>query len=329
MEMEKLIAQFPKHISDAIEIANNYDFTSFATKKFSAVVICGMGGSGIGGRLAKEWFLDTASCPIVLVQDYDLPAFVDSTTLVIASSYSGNTEETLSAVKAGAEKGAVVVGITSGGALLKFCKDNNFEVVKLPGGNPPRAMVAFSVIQLINILAGAGIVATNALTSFKNCKQLLTKELVAIKEQGKALAKFAHKKHLIIYSPTNLEGVAIRCRQQVNENAKQLCWHHVIPEMNHNELVGWAGGSEVYAVLYLDSKFLNERNRLRFKLNQEIISKKSPHSLVLTPKGETLVEEAFYLIHIIDWASVYLSEMNEVDAVEVRVIDYLKGELAK
>lgn len=329
MEMEKLIAQFPKHISDALEIANGYDFKSLSNVQISNVVICGMGGSGIGGRLVKEWFADTAKTPITLVQDYEIPAFVNEKSLVIASSYSGNTEETLTAIKAAAKKGATIVGITSGGELLKFCQANNYGVVKVPGGNPPRAMVAFSVIQLINILAGASVLANDALQLIEGCKTLLTKELVSIKNQAKELAKFAHKKHLIIYSPTNLEGVAIRCRQQVNENAKQLCWHHVIPEMNHNELVGWAGGTADHAVLYFDSNFLNERNRLRYKLNQEIIGQKTPHNLVITPKGNTIIEEAFYLIHMIDWASVYLSEMNEVDAVEVRVIDYLKKELAK
>jgi glucose/mannose-6-phosphate isomerase len=329
MEMEKLIAQFPKHISDALEIARNHDFTSLSEQQIANVVICGMGGSGIGGKLVKEWFEATAKVPIVLVQDYDVPAFINGKTLVIASSYSGNTEETLSAVKAAAKKGAQVVGITSGGQLMKFCQANGYGMVKLPGGNPPRSMVAFSVLQLIAILSGAGIIAKDALSAIEGCKNLITKELVAIKTEAKELAKFAHKKQLIIYSPSFLEGVAIRCRQQVNENAKQLCWHHVIPEMNHNELVGWAGGTAEHAVVYLDSNFMNERNRLRYKLNQEIIGKKTPHNLVVTPKGKSIIEEAFYLIHLIDWSSVYLSEMNQVDPVEVRVIDYLKGELAK
>lgn len=329
MEMDKLVAQFPKHISDALEIAKNHDFTSLSEHQISNVVIIGMGGSGIGGRLVKEWFEASAKAPILLVQDYDIPAFVNGKTLVIASSYSGNTEETITAVKEAAKKGARVVGITSGGELMKFCQAGGYGMVKLPGGNPPRSMVAFSVLQLIAILSGAGVIEADALNAIEGCKNLITKELLSIKEQAKQLAKFAYKKQLIIYSPSFLEGVAIRCRQQVNENAKELCWHHVIPEMNHNELVGWAGGTPEHAVLYLDSNFMNERNKLRYKLNQEIIGKKSPHNFVLTPKGKSIIEEAFYLIHVIDWFSVYLSEMNNVDAVEVRVIDYLKRELAK
>ena len=327
--MEKLVAQFPKHIADAIVIAKESSFDQISSKDYSNIVVCGMGGSGIGGKLVAKWFENEAKVPIVLVQEYAVPAFVGKNSLVIGSSYSGNTEETMSAIKHAHSKGATICGITSGGELFKFCKENNYEVVKVPGGNPPRAMLAFSVVQLINILAKANIISKESLEKVDRCRHLLNKELIEIKDKARSLAEFAYKKQLITYSSASNEAIALRCRQQINENAKQLSSHNVIPEMNHNELVGWAGGSDDFATLFLSSQFLSERVKLRFEINKKIIGDKTPHIMELVPKGDSEIEETFYLIHIIDWASVYLAEKNKVDVVEVKVIDYLKGELSK
>lgn len=325
--MEKLIAQFPKNIADAIEIANKAVLKSLKIKSFSNVVICGMGGSGIGGKLVTQWFIASANVPIIVVNDYHLPAFVTSDTLVIASSYSGNTEETLNAVYEAQKKEATLVGICSGGELFRICNKHKYDVIKVPGGNPPRSMLAFSVIQLVRILSVAAVIDRNAMNEIEHCRSLLNKELVAIKSQSKEIAELAYKKNLVIYAPTNLEAVAIRGRQQINENAKQLCWHHAIPEMNHNELVGWASGSDQYAALFLSSQFMNERNKKRLALNKTEISKITPYVLEVKPKGKSLIEESFYLIHVLDWASVLLADKNNVDPVEVKVIESLKKQL--
>lgn len=327
--MEQLVAQFPKQIADAISIAQNASLSFDTNKVYNNVVICGMGGSGIGGKMVAQLFENEAKIPVVLVQDYTLPAFVDKDTLVIASSYSGMTEETLSAVYAAEERGATIVGVSSGGDLVKFCKEKNYNYITLPSGNPPRSMLAFSMIQLIQILAKVGIIHENALSSLDNCRKLLNEELITIKKDAQTLASHLFEKQGIIYTDTIREGVAIRARQQFNENSKQLVWHHVIPEMNHNELVGWGGGNDHYSVVFLESKFLSERNQLRTAICKEIIGKKTSHILGIQGKGKTMIEEYFYFIHIIDWASVILAGLNQADAVEVRVIDYLKGSLNK
>lgn len=325
--MDKLIAQFPKHISDAIDIAKSATLRFGGSKQFDNVVICGMGGSGIGGKLVAQWFSESAKTPIISVQGYDLPAFVNEKSLVIGSSYSGNTEETISAIHQAQKKNATIVCVCSGGELFKFCKENNYDSIKLPGGNPPRSMLAFSVIQLVNILSKAGIIENDALKEIDNCRHLLNTELLTIKQEAKKLASFLHKKQGIIYTNTNLEAVAIRARQQFNENSKVLCWHHVFPEMNHNELVGWGGGSDHHAPIYFISSFLSDRNKLRAELSIEIMSKKTSHLLKIHGKGNSLIEESFYFIHIIDWASIYLAELNNVDPMEIKVIDYLKDSL--
>jgi glucose/mannose-6-phosphate isomerase len=327
--MDKLIAQFPKHISDAIDIAKNAILHLDGSKRFENVVICGMGGSGIGGRLVSQWFSESANVPIISVQSYDLPAFVNEKSLVIGSSYSGNTEETLSAIHQAKEKKATILAVCSGGELQRFCKENNYDCIKVPGGNPPRSMLAFSVIQLVHILSKAGIIKNDALKEIDHCRHLLNTELLPIKQAAKKLAEFIHKRQCIIYTNTNLEAVAIRARQQFNENSKILCWHHVFPEMNHNELVGWGGGNDQLAPVFLISSFLSERNKLRAELSMEIMSKKTPHLLKINGKGDSLIEESFYFIHIVDWASIYLAELKGVDPIEIKVIDYLKDTLNK
>ena len=327
--MEKLIAQFPKQIADAMADASELDYNSIQHKNFQQVVICGMGGSGIGGKLIEKWFYDTCKVPVILVKDYTLPNFINENTLVIASSYSGNTEETIAAAKEAFLKNATIVGITSGGDLQKFCATHEFDLAKLPGGNPPRSMMAYSVIHLVNIMIQANLIPSDSLEHFKKCRNLLNNELLVIKEKAKELAHFLHHKQAFIYAPSEHEAVAVRARQQFNENSKILCCHHIIPELNHNEVVGWGGGNSDIAVVLFTSNFINDRNKLRLDLTKRIVLNKTPHLLTIEPKGKNIFEETFYLIHIIDWASIYLAELNQVDPMEIEVIDFLKGELLK
>jgi len=327
--MDKLVAQFPKQIADAITIANKSTLNFYKDKTFNNVVICGMGGSGIGGRMVSQLFADQSSLPIILIQSYSIPAFVDENSLVIGSSYSGNTEETLTAINSAHEKGATIVGVSSGGDLLQFCKHNNYDYIKLPGGNPPRSMLAFSAVQLINILAVAGIINKDAIESIVKCRHLLNAELISIKDEAKKLANHLYNKQCVFYTDSDLGFVAIRARQQINENSKQLCWHHVIPEMNHNELVGWAGGNDDFAVTFFVSQYLSDRNKLRTELSKEVIGNKTSSVLMIEGRGNSIIEESFYFIHIIDWASLYLADLNQKDAVEIKVIDFLKDSLNK
>lgn len=327
--MDKLIAQFPKHLCDALEIAEKKDFSYLQEERFQHIIIAGMGGSGISGKLCVNWFSKNAKTPIYLNQHYDIPGFVNGSTLFLASSYSGSTEEVLHAVKEAAHRGAKIIGVTSGGELEHFCKSSGYDYVKIPGGQPPRSMLAFSLLQLINILNAAGIVQEDLKTIVGQTKSLLSRELIEIKTQAKDLAKIVHKKNMVIYATQELEAVAIRGRQQINENAKQLCRHHIIPEMNHNEVVGWGMADKYHAVLFITSPFVHERDRKRWEICQEIVREKTPNIMAIEGKGDSLILSAFYLIHLLDWASYFLSELNNVDVTEIKAIDYLKSQLAK
>ena len=125
------------------------------------------------------------------------------------------------------------------------------------------------------------------------------------------------------------EGVAVRFRQQINENSKMLCWHHVVPEMNHNELLGWRTNTNGLAVVYFRNKSDYDRNQIRIDINKKVISKFTQNITEIWSKGDSLIENSLYHINLGDWTSLYLSEMNNVDAIEIDVIDFLKGELAK
>jgi glucose/mannose-6-phosphate isomerase len=325
--MDKLITAFPQNMIDALAIAEAQNFQQ-PKVPIHTIVICGMGGSGIGGKIVSQWIENESAIPVVLLQDYDLPAFVNEHSLVIGSSYSGNTEETLAGVKEAKTRGAHIIGITSGGEMEAFCKNNNYDYIIVPGGNPPRSATAFSIVQLINIFVKFGIIGEANLAEIRNSYDLLMAQSESIHALGKEIATFLYGKVGVIYSTPQYEAVAIRARQQFNENSKYLSWHHTIPEMNHNELVGWGGGDDRFAVLMLHTNDMNPRNQKRYEITKSIIEKKAAGVMEIEAIGSTQIEKSFYLIHLVDWASYYLCDLNKVDIMDIKVIDFLKGELS-
>ena len=138
-----------------------------------------------------------------------------------------------------------------------------------------------------------------------------------------------YQKTAVIYTAHGFEGVGVRFRQQINENSKMLCWHHVIPEMNHNELLGWRTNTDNLAVVYFRNKCDYGRNQFRIDINKEVIAKYTNNITEVWSEGDTSLQNTLYHIHLGDWVSWYLSVKNNVDAIEIDVINYLKGELAK
>ena len=328
MTMDKLITAFTHNIDEAIAIAKNSKIHP-ASQEIRNIVICGMGGSGIGGKLVSQWISGEITLPISLCQDYTLPNFVDKHTLVIGSSYSGNTEETLAALESARERGALIKCICSGGTVEQFCKDNGYDVVIVPGGNQPRAAIAYSLVQLLHIFRSMGLISGKSLEEVLRGKEAIDANLEANKAEGNKIADFLFGKVGIIYSEAAYEGVAVRARQQLNENSKFLGWTHAIPEMNHNELVGWGGGSDQFAVIFFRTDDMNPRNAARMDLSQEIIAKKTAHIYELKAQGDSLIERSLHLINVMDWASYYLVDLNQVDVFDIKVIDHLKSSLAK
>lgn len=326
-EMKTLIAEFPENITEALEIASKAKISS-PKHEIRNVLICGMGGSGIGGRLVAKWLEDELSVPVSFALDYGIPGFVSKNTLVIGSSYSGNTEETLSSVNQALEKGAQLIGITSGGRMLELCEENNYDVIVVPGGNPPRSALAYSLVQLLHIFAELGMSSKMRLTEMAKARDLIVAEQDSIREIGREMANFVHGNVAIFYGTTDYEPVLVRARQQFNENGKNLGWSHAIPEMNHNELVGWGGGDDRFALVVLETDDVHPRNAKRLEITKATIANKTKNLMTVQSKGYSRIERSIYLINIVDWASLYITDLNGADPIDIKIIDYLKNELS-
>ena len=328
MKMNDYIDDFSNHLREAIEIANNTSLTS-CTKEIRNVLICGLGGSGIGGTIVSDIISSKVNIPIAATKDYSIPNFVNEHTLVIANSYSGNTEETLYALEKCQAKGAEIAVITSGGKLKAIAEENKYNKIIIPGNQPPRAMFGYAFTELFFMLNHYGIIDDSFKSDFTKAIELLDTEKSDIQEKAMSLAKKMYKKTPVIYVANGFEGVAVRFRQQINENSKMLCWHHVVPEMNHNELLGWRTNVNDLAVVYFRNKSDYDRNQIRMDINKKVISEYTDNISEIWSKGDSLIENSLYHINLGDWVSWYLSEMNNVDAIEIDVINFLKKELGK
>jgi glucose/mannose-6-phosphate isomerase len=255
---------------------------------------------------------------------------VDQNTIFIASSYSGNTEETRSSFAIAEKTEAKIVVVSSGGTLIERAKEKGYDYIQVPGDWPsPRACLGYSVVSQLFVLQHLGLISPKAIEEIAHSIQLLDNETEEIQAKAKHIANFLFKKIPVIYIEGRMEPVAVRWRQQINENAKALGWHHVIPEMNHNELVGWREKYPNLAVIYLRNSDDFSRNAIRMDINKEIISKYTDTIIEVHSKGESLIQKAMYLVHLGDWVSWYLCQLRGMDSMEVHVIDYLKSELAK
>lgn len=325
--MKTLIQDFTKQIEAALTIGKNTTFNP-NNKSFQNVLITGMGGSGIGGTIISE-LASEVKIPISINKTYNLPSWVNENTLVIGSTYSGNTEETISVIEEALKVGAEVAFITSGGKAGELAEANKLNQIVLEGGNPPRSMLAFSLVSLMFLLNHYEVTSFDIENDLTNAINFINQEEENIISASFDLAKNLEGTMPIIYSVSGYEGIAVRLRQQINENAKMLCWHHTIPEMNHNELVGWAGGNKDMAVIILRNEDDSVKNQQRIEINKTIISTYTDKIYEVWGKGNNKIIRTLYQIHFGDWVSMHLSELNDVDVVEVKVIDFLKSELAK
>lgn len=328
MEMKPLIENFSKQMREAVAIGEKAVLTPW-THEIRNILVTGLGGSGIGGTIVSQLCEKELKIPFLVNKDYFIPAFVDKHTLVVVSSYSGNTEETLQAMDMAIKQGAKVVCISSGGKTVATATQHKLDCVLIPGGMPPRSCYGYSSTQLFYILYKLNLISDAFKKPLMNAIALLDAEEENIRKDARSLAEKLIGKIPVIYSATNYEGVIVRFRQQIQENGKMLCWHHVFPEMNHNELVGWTTKNENIAVVLFRNDDDYFRTAKRMDVCKEIFARYTPHIFEVYSKGKTQIEKALYLIHFGDWASWYLSEIKNIDCTEVKVIDYLKNELSK
>lgn len=326
--MKEQIQQFSEQLIKALAIVAS-DNSGKLSKEITNIVICGFGGSGIGGKIVANWVRDELDLPIVLCQNYTIPKFVNDKTLFIACSYSGNTEEVISAVHAAKTKQAILMGVSSGGRLQELFKEWNDDHLVIPGGHPPRTQLGYSLVILCHLLVKANLLHENFLQKFKHAADFLHAHNETIEKEALAFTSNIKENTIHLYAEEPFEGVVIRARQQFNENAKVLCNHHVIPEMNHNELVGWAGASNAICTIFIENNAMHPQNRKRVEFSKQRIRSISQNIGIITAPDDKLniVTETLYYIVFLDWVSFFYAKYKEIDPVEVNIITELKNSL--
>lgn len=325
--MKALVQNFTTQLREANAIARKAVISEGST--IENILITGLGGSGIGGTIISELISDTCPVPIIINKDYFLPAFVNQNTLVIVSSYSGNTEETLSAMQIAMSRKAQIVCISSGGKVLELARQHLFEFIEIPAGMPPRSCIGFALVEILKILVAKNMAPASLFSDLEQSISLLDRENAGIKAEAADIAAQLNGKFPVLYSLGTCEGVVVRFRQQINENSKMLCSHHTFPEMNHNELVGWTTRDERLVVVTFHTAFDYERTQKRYEICRPIFEKYAGAVIDIQAKGSSRLEQFLYLIHLGDWISCYIADLRGIDPVEVNVIDHLKGELAR
>src|SRR3989338_5845059 len=312
-----VIKNFPRQCREALDLPRGISVSGEVT----SIVVIGMGGSAVGGDLLKSYLHDT-KIPVFVVRDYKVPEFVDDYTLVFAVSYSGNTEETLSALKDAKEKGAKIIGITSGGKLEEECE----KVIKVPSGLQPRAALAYLFFPMLGVLHNSGIVSVK--NSELNEMLAIIKNAEKFSSEGEALAKKIKEKIPIVYASQLLEPVAFRWKTQMNENAKMPCFYNVFSEMNHNEIAGYQGMDRKFVAVLLKDKHDNERVKKRMEICKGLMGERV-NVEEADVKGESLLARMISTIYLGDFVSYYLAVWNRVDPSPVKIIESLKKKLAE
>jgi glucose/mannose-6-phosphate isomerase len=333
--MHSLMESFPEQVEEAAQ--SGRDLSLALQGKARVLVVTGLGGSAIGGDIVRSVAGAQLRIPLVINRDYAMPGFVDSSCLVFACSYSGNTEETLSAYRQARQAKAQLVCITSGGQLESMAKADGVPVLRLPAGLPPRAALGHSLLALLAALQtvkvipdlGESLQETIALLA-----RLRTQYCVAnleVHNPAKRLARSLNGKIVAIYgSSAIMDAAAFRWRSQIAENAKNMAFHHVLPEMNHNELVGWLHPEDVLrrvGVVLLRDRGDHPQVQRRFDLTRGVITDRAGALCEVWSEGSSLLARVLSVIYLGDFVSLYLAYLNNVDPTPVQVIDSFNSKL--
>ena len=314
----------------------NYDFKWLVPKQINNLVIAGMGGSGLAAKFLSTW--PGLNLPIQIVQDYDLPNYVSENTLLITVSYSGNTEETISALNAGLalEKRPMIIVICSGGKLEEIATENQLPFLKVPADYQPRMTFGYQLRALAEILEQAGL-GTNLINQLEVSSTKLDSVLDSFSETqatstnlAKQIALEMMGKSIVIYSSAKFFPVAYKWKISVNENAKNISWTNQFPEFNHNEFIGWTSHpiDKPYCVIELRSNLDNPKITKRFEITEQLLSGKKPAAEVVDLKGESLLDQIIYGVALGDFASIYLAILNGIDSTPVDIIENFKKKLS-
>lgn len=303
-------------------------------RPITSVVFAAMGGSALQAEFVKVY--PALAVPFLIVKDYDLPAFVNESTLVIVSSYSGNTEETLSALEQAKTRGAKIAVMTGGGKLQEHAETDGLDIVIVPKAVQPRMAVLYAYRALVELLVAYELAAPESISMLESVVPRLeaavagwVKTVSTADNPAKQLALQCVGKTPIIYAGSLMAPAAYKWKISANENAKNTAWTGTLPEFNHNEFIGWSSHpvEKPFAVIDLISTFEHPRTQLRFKVTDRLLSGMRPKAITVTAQGESPLEHLLYLVLFGDFVTLYLGLLNGIDPSPVELVERFKKEL--
>ena len=334
-DMQGAITAFPDQMRESFEIMKNWSHE----KEYSGIqkiMILGMGGSAIGGDVARVIAEHYCSVPIIVNRSYTIPKWVDSMTLILASSYSGNTEETLSAFSQCLERYCPIIVFSTGGILTQHANDLGLDRIAIPKGYQPRAALGFSFTLILLVLERLGFISHKVVEGVKNSiipLENLCSELSQPENSALTIAEEIHTTCPIIYGSEDLTWVAaLRLRGQLAENAKMLSFHHHFPEQNHNEIEGWTVNEDImrrFSIIWLHDVDDHSGTKARMDISSSLLESALECQLTISQSGSFRSERLLKLIHYTDWISFYAALLNDVDPTPVNRIQELKSKIAK
>jgi glucose/mannose-6-phosphate isomerase len=315
----------------------NFGFSWSPPREIFNVVVAGMGGSGLAAKVFSSW--PGLTVPFEIVQNYELPETITDNTLVICSSYSGNTEETLSVFERAIDEDfpekPMVVVVASGGKLLEHAEAHKLPFVALPTGFQPRMTLGYQLRALVEILEQTPLL-DRAIDQLRPASDWLKGHITTwiptvptAQNQAKQIAQELTGKSIVVYSGPKLFPVAYKWKISFNENAKHIAWVNQLPEFNHNEMLGWTKQpvDKPYAVIDLRSKLEHPRVQKRFEVTEKLLSGLRPSPIVIEAQGETLLEQLVWTTTLGDFVSLYLAILNGLNPTPVELIERFKKEL--
>jgi glucose/mannose-6-phosphate isomerase len=300
------------------------------------IVYSGMGGSVHAAAFSQVW--PGYNVPFEIVRNYDIPSYVSSKTLFISSSYSGNTEETLTSLAHAKKKGAYIVVICAGGELLEIAKKDKLPYVQLPGNFQPRSTTLYFLKAIVAIMSELDLIdgekaskeVASALTFLKESAKKWQATVPTGKNEAKQIAMETAGKSVVIYGGPKTASLARKWKIGFNENAKQVAWWNYYPEFNHNEFIGWSEQPPIkpYCVIDLLSNLENPRILKRFEVSKKLLSGKRPDPIEVKLEGNNLLEQLVYGIMLGDFASTYAALLAGINPEPVALVEKLKKEIA-
>lgn len=336
-DMYRTLKSFDEQLKNAVSISSKVEIPA----KYNGIrniIIAGLGGSAIGGDLLRSYVSGECKVPVFVNRNYFIPAFADENTLIIVSSYSGNTEESLSSYEDAKKKNCRIICISSGGNLSQMAQADGNLLITVPGGFQPRCALGYSFIPMIYVLMLMELISDhraeiNNIIDYISFRGNIYGNIADAENPALKIAQHLQGKIPVIYSSNDLlDIVNLRWRCQINENAKSLAYGNLLPEMNHNEIVGWEvnpGILKNLAVIFLNDPEDNKRIAMRAEISKDLVKPFAGLVYEISSEGHTKLERILDLVYLGDWVSFFLAVLNKVDPTPIEKINILKTKLTE